>query len=78
MLVRVCRSIGAFLETGSIVSVIVTPYSVGIGPAGAVFGLVGVLFVEAFQRWQIEPRPWLNFFKVIVCCLTVTFLRFFF
>jgi hypothetical protein len=46
------------------VSVIFVPYSVGVGPSGAMFGLIGVLFVEAFQLWQIERRPWLNFLKV--------------
>lgn len=49
---------------GSVVSAIFMPYEVSAGPSGAVYGLLGVLYVELFQSWQIVPRPWVELLKV--------------
>lgn len=34
------------------------------GASGAVFGLLGVLYVELFQFWQIVDRAWLELLKL--------------
>ena len=34
------------------------------GASGAVFGLLGVLYVELFQFWQIVDRAWLELIKL--------------
>ena len=44
---------------GWVVSGIFSPYTVGAGPSGAVYGLLGVLFVELFQSWPIVSYAWL-------------------
>ena len=36
------------------------------GASGAVFGLLGVLYVELFQFWQIVDRAWLELIKLTV------------
>ena len=45
-------------------SAIFIPYQVNGGASPAVFGLIGVLFVELFQAWQIVDRAWLELFKL--------------
>ena len=40
------------------------PYGVNCGVGGAVFGLLGVLFVELFQFWQIVDRAFLELLKL--------------
>ena len=47
------------------VSAIFIPYGVNAGSSGAVFGLLGVLFVELFQFWQIVDRAWLELIKLL-------------
>jgi membrane associated rhomboid family serine protease len=49
---------------GNIVSGIFVPYGVNAGASGAVFGLIGVLFVELFQFWQIVDRAFLELLKL--------------
>jgi membrane associated rhomboid family serine protease len=51
---------------GNLVSAIFIPYQVNGGAAAAVFGLVGVLFVELFQSWQLIDRAWLELVKLTV------------
>ena len=46
------------------VSAIFIPYGVNAGASGAVFGLLGVLYVELFQFWQIVDRAWLELIKL--------------
>lgn len=46
------------------VSAIFDPYGVNGGASGAVFGLLGVLYVELFQFWQIVDRAWLELVKL--------------
>ena len=43
---------------------IFVPYGVNAGASGAVFGLIGVLFVELFQFWQIVDRALLELAKL--------------
>lgn len=45
-------------------SAIFDPYGVNGGASGAVFGLLGVLYVELFQFWQIVDRAWLELVKL--------------
>ena len=45
-------------------SAIFDPYGVNAGASGAVFGLLGVLYVELFQFWQIVDRAWLELIKL--------------
>lgn len=45
-------------------SAIFIPYEVNAGASGAVFGLLGVLFVELFQFWQIVDNAWLELLKL--------------
>lgn len=35
---------------------------VSAGSSGALFGLIGVLYLDLFQNWQILAHPWRNFF----------------
>ena len=44
---------------------IFVPYGVNAGASGAVFGLIGVLFVELFQFWQIVDRAPLELVKLL-------------
>lgn len=44
---------------------IFVPYGVNAGASGAVFGLIGVLFVELFQFWQIVDRALLELLKLL-------------
>ena len=46
------------------VSAIFDPFGVNGGASGAVFGLLGVLYVELFQFWQIVDRAWLELVKL--------------
>lgn len=44
---------------------IFVPYGVNAGASGAVFGLIGVLFVELFQFWQIVDHAILELAKLL-------------
>ena len=41
------------------------PYGVNAGASGAVVGLIGVLFVELFQFWQIVDHAFLELLKLM-------------
>ena len=41
------------------------PYGVNAGSSGAVLGLIGVLFVELFQFWQIVDNALLELVKLL-------------
>ena len=45
-------------------SAIFLPYEVNAGASGAVFGMLGVLYVELFQFWQIVDRAYLELIKL--------------
>ena len=45
-------------------SAIFIPYEVNAGASAAVFGLLGVLFVELFQFWQIVDHAWFELLKL--------------
>ena len=40
------------------------PYEVNAGASGAVLGLLGVLYVELFQFWQIVDHAWFELLKL--------------
>ena len=46
------------------ISAIFVPYGVNAGASGAVFGLLGVLFVELGHFWQIIDHPFLELLKL--------------
>jgi len=48
------------------VSAIFIPYEVNAGASAAVFGLLGVLYVELFQFWQIVDHAWFELLKLSV------------
>ena len=45
-------------------SAIFIPYEVNAGGTGAVFGMLGVLYVELFQFWQIVDNAYLELIKL--------------
>ncbi len=63
--VRVCIYYNVMSCVTFQLSSIFIPYGVNAGASGAVFGLLGVLFVELFQFWQIVDRAWLELIKLL-------------
>ena len=51
------------------VSAVFIPYGVNAGASGAVFGMLGVLYVELFQFWQIVDHAWFELLKLSSFCL---------
>merc|ERR1711988_1140178 len=49
---------------GYFVSGLFVPGDVAVGPDPAVYGFLGVHFVELFQAWQIIPKPWISLLKL--------------
>ena len=47
------------------VSGVFVTYGVNAGASGAVLGLIGVLFVELFQFWQIVDRALIELLKLL-------------
>lgn len=43
---------------GNLASCVFVPYEAEVGPAGAHFGLVAALFVDAIYSWRILLNPW--------------------
>lgn len=43
---------------GNLASSVFVPYEAEVGPAGAHFGLVAALFVDAIYSWHILLNPW--------------------
>ena len=37
-----------------------------VGPAGALYGLLGVQLVELLQSWRLIDRPWLELIKLLI------------
>ena len=52
---------------------VLSPYEVNGGSTPAIFGMLGVLYVELFQFWQIRDWAWL---KLITLTSTVGVLLF--
>ena len=52
-------------HTHTQLSAIFVPYGVNAGASGAVLGLIGVLFVELFQFWQIVDNALLELAKLL-------------
>lgn len=46
-------------------AVIFNPYQPHVGATGALFGAVGLLFVELVHFWSIIRRPWLELIKLL-------------
>lgn len=51
---------------GNLISGIFSPNTVSVGPDPAVYGLIGVMFVELLQAWQVVPDPYFQLFKLSV------------
>ncbi|KJE89532.1 hypothetical protein CAOG_00981 [Capsaspora owczarzaki ATCC 30864] len=51
---------------GDIISAIFVPNQPTVGGTGALFGFLGVLFVELFQSWQLCRRPVVELIKLIL------------
>eukprot|EP00039_Didymoeca_costata_P023778 m.8231 g.8231 ORF g.8231 m.8231 type:complete len:695 (-) comp3858_c0_seq1:58-2142(-) len=49
---------------GNVISAIFSPTTVSMGADPAVYGLMGVMFVELFQAWQVVPNPWSQLIKL--------------
>eukprot|EP00052_Salpingoeca_macrocollata_P026336 m.244289 g.244289 ORF g.244289 m.244289 type:complete len:766 (-) comp22558_c1_seq6:32-2329(-) len=49
---------------GWVISGIFSPYTVDVGADPAVFGFLGVLFVELFQSWQLVERAKMELLKL--------------
>ena len=50
------------------------PYEVNGGSTPAIFGMLGVLYVELFQFWQIVDRAWLELIKLTSFVIILLFL----
>lgn len=50
---------------GLLAAVIFNPYQPHVGATGALFGAVGLLFVELVHFWSIIRRPWLELIKLL-------------
>ena len=59
---------------GNIVSGVFAPYEVNGGSTPAIFGMLGVLYVELFQFWQIVDRAWLELIKLTSFVIILLFL----
>lgn len=46
-------------------AVIFNPFQPHVGATGALFGAVGLLFVELVHFWSIIRRPWLELIKLL-------------
>lgn len=49
---------------GNLASAIFLPKRAEVGPAGSQLGLLGMLFVEVFQSWQLLAKPWIAILKL--------------
>ncbi|XP_020899399.1 inactive rhomboid protein 1 isoform X2 [Exaiptasia diaphana] len=49
---------------GYLVSAILIPYQVEVGPSGSMFGIIACLFVELIQSWQMVNHPIIALFKL--------------
>ena len=56
------------------VSGVLSPYEVNGGSNPAIFGMLGVLYVELFQFWQIVDRAWLELIKLTSFVVVLLFL----
>eukprot|EP00730_Choanoeca_flexa_P005051 TRINITY_DN11866_c3_g2_i1.p1 TRINITY_DN11866_c3_g2~~TRINITY_DN11866_c3_g2_i1.p1 ORF type:complete len:1308 (+),score=400.38 TRINITY_DN11866_c3_g2_i1:133-4056(+) len=54
---------------GWLTSATMTPYQVGTGGSPPLYGLLGCLFVELFQSWQLLDRPRAEFVKLITIAI---------
>ncbi|XP_031554181.1 inactive rhomboid protein 1-like isoform X2 [Actinia tenebrosa] len=54
---------------GYLISAILIPYQVEVGPSGSMFGIIACLFVELIQSWQIIKRPLLALLKLCAVVL---------
>ncbi|XP_061194171.1 uncharacterized protein LOC133202371 [Saccostrea echinata] len=51
---------------GLLAAVMFNPYQPHVGATGALFGVVGLLFVELVHFWSIIKKPWLELIKHLV------------
>ncbi|XP_048575715.1 inactive rhomboid protein 1 isoform X2 [Nematostella vectensis] len=49
---------------GYLISAILIPYQVEVGPSGSMFGIIACLFVELIQSWQMVAQPILALLKL--------------
>ncbi|XP_014669279.1 PREDICTED: inactive rhomboid protein 2-like isoform X2 [Priapulus caudatus] len=56
---------------GNMASAIFLPDRAEVGPAGSQLGLLGMLFVEVFQSWQLLLHPWIAILKLLLIFLVL-------
>lgn len=60
-LVYILSGVGGYLTSS-----ILDPDSVGVGPSGALYGLLGVQLVELLQSWKLIDHPWLELLRLLI------------
>ena len=55
---------------GSLASALILRDSIQVGPGGGQFAILACYLSELFLGWRSLKRPWIPFFKIIIClCL---------
>jgi hypothetical protein len=51
---------------GNLFSTVFVPCGISVGASGALFGYIGVLFVDLIQNWKSLRNPWCNLATLVV------------
>lgn len=56
---------------GSLASALILRDSIQVGPGGGQFAILACYLSELFLGWRSLKRPWVPFFKILVCLVTL-------